>query len=128
MISLDEALAIHTEIVNATGGARGLRDTGGLEAALNRPFATFDGADLYPGPLDKAAALLESVVKNHPFVDGNKRTGYILGRLMLNTFDLDLRATDDEEYDMVIHVATGQMDIDGIRTWLDSRVVPFAVR
>jgi len=128
VISLDEALAIHTEIVNATGGARGLRDTGGLEAALNRPFATFDGADLYPGPLDKAAALLESVVKNHPFVDGNKRTGYILGRLMLNTFDLDLRATDDEEYDMVIHVATGQMDIDGIRTWLDSRVVPFAVR
>jgi len=128
VISLDEALAIHTEIVNATGGARGLRDTGGLEAALNRPFATFDGADLYPGPLDKAAALLESVVKNHPFVDGNKRTGYILGRLMLNTFDLDLRATDDEEYDMVIHVATGQMDIDGIRTWLDSRVVPLAVR
>lgn len=99
-----------------------------MEAPLNRPFATFDGVDLYASAIDKAAALLESVVKNHPFVDGNKRTGYVLGRLMLNTFDLDIQATDDEEYDMVISVATGQMDVDGIRTWLDSRVVPFAVR
>ncbi len=73
MISLDEALAIHAELIEATGGSHGVRDRGGLEAAVARPFATFAGQDLYPDAASKAAALLESVVKNHPFVDGNKR-------------------------------------------------------
>ncbi|MBK7384169.1 MAG: type II toxin-antitoxin system death-on-curing family toxin [Flavobacteriales bacterium] len=124
MISLAEALAIHTELITATGGSQGVRDRGGLEAALARPFASFGGADLYPKPIDKDAAVLESVVKNHPFVDGNKRTGYTLARLTLMTYDLDLRASDDEEYDMVILVATGQLDVDGIRAWMKGRVVP----
>jgi death on curing protein len=68
--------------------------------------------------------LLESVVKNHPFVDGNKRAGYTLGRLTLIGYDLDLHATDDEEYEMVIQVATGQLDVDAIKGWLDERIVP----
>jgi death-on-curing protein len=123
MITLEEALAIHAQVVDASGGSHGVRDRGGLEAALARPWATFAGEDLYPDPVNKAAALLESVVKNHPFVDGNKRTGYTLGRLTLVTFDLDLQATDDEEYDMVIQVATGQLDVDGIVAWMKARVV-----
>jgi death-on-curing protein len=123
MITLEEALAIHTQVVEATGGSHGVRDRGGLEAALARPWATFAGEDLYPEPINKAAALLESVIKNHPFVDGNKRAGYTLGRLTLITFDLDLQATDDEEYDMVIQVATGQMDVEGIVVWMKVHVV-----
>ena len=123
MISLEEALAIHAELIEATGGSHGVRDRGGLEAALARPFATFAGQDLYPDAASKAAALLESVVKNHPFVDGNKRAGYTLARLTLLTYDLDLHAADDEEYDMVIQVATGQMDVEGIVAWMKGRVV-----
>ncbi|HEY0977179.1 MAG TPA: type II toxin-antitoxin system death-on-curing family toxin [Flavobacteriales bacterium] len=123
MIRLDEALAIHTSVIHESGGSHGLRDQGGLEAALGRPYATFGGDDLYPAPVDKAAAILESIVKNHPFVDGNKRAGYVLCRLTLNTYDLDLRANDDDEYDMVIQVATGQLDVDGIRTWLAAHMV-----
>ena len=122
-IGLAEALAIHTEVVNESGGSHGLRDQGGLEAALARPYMTFDQAELYPEPLDKAAAMLESIVKNHPFVDGNKRAGYTLLRLTLNTFELDVSASDDEEYDLVIAVATSQMDVDAIRAWLRSRIV-----
>jgi death-on-curing protein len=76
-----------------------------------------------PSRSTKAAALLESVIKNHPFVDGNKRAGYTLDRLTLITFDLDLQATDDEEYDMVIQVATGQLDVEGIVAWMKDRVV-----
>lgn len=124
MITLEEALAIHEEVVAATGGSHGLRDRGGLEAALARPFASFGGEDLYPDTVTKAAAMLESIIKNHPFVDGNKRAGYTLGRLMLMTYDVDLRAADDEEYDMVILVATGQLDVDGIVAWMRTRVVP----
>jgi death-on-curing protein len=123
MITLEEALAIHAQVVDATGGSHGVRDKGGLEAALARPWATFAGEDLYPDPITKAAALLESIIKNHPFVDGNKRAGYTLGRLTLITFDLDLQATDDEEYDMVIQVATGQLDVEGIVAWMKAHVV-----
>ena len=68
--------------------------------------------------------MLESIVKNHPFVDGNKRTGYVLARLTLITYDQDLVASDDEEYELVIHVATGELDADGVRSWLQDRVVP----
>lgn len=123
MITLEEALAIHAQVVDATGGSHGVRDRGGLEAALARPWATFAGEDLYPDPIAKAAALLESIIKNHPFVDGNKRAGYTLGRLTLITFDLDLKASDDEEYDMVIQVATGQLDVDGIVAWMKDHVI-----
>jgi death-on-curing protein len=122
MISLEEALAIHAELIEATGGSHGVRDRGGLEAALARPYATFGGVDMYPDPVAKAAAMLESVVKNHPFVDGNKRAGYTLGRLTLVGYDLDLHATDDEEYEMVIRVATGQMDVEAIVAWMAGRV------
>lgn len=124
MISHEEALVIHAELIEATGGSHGVRDRGGLEAALARPYATFGGVDLYPDPVAKAAALLESVVKNHPFVDGNERAGYTLGRLTLISYDLDLHATDDEEYEMVIQIATGQLDVDAIKGWLDERIVP----
>lgn len=123
MIGLDEALAIHQQVVAATGGSHGVRDKGGLESALARPNMTFEGTEPYPGAIDKAAAILESVVKNHPFVDGNKRAGYTLVRLTLRTYDLDLRAEDDEEYDLIIQVATGQLDADGVRAWVESRVV-----
>jgi death on curing protein len=126
MIRLEEALAIQTALIDATGGAHGLRDRGGLEAALARPQASFDGTALYPRPEDQAAALLESVVINHPFVDGNKRAGYVLARLLLMTYDLDLRAPDDEEYDMVIQVATGLLDVQGIVKWMEGRVVPLS--
>lgn len=124
MIGLEEALAIHREVVAATGGSHGVRDMGGLGSALARPAASFGGVDLYPEPIDKAAALLESIIKNHPFVDGNKRAGYTLMRLTLRTYDLDLKAEDDEEYALVIQVATGKLDVEGIRAWLESRVRP----
>jgi death on curing protein len=124
MIGLQEALAVHDALITATGGAYGVRDQGGLEAALARPYATFAGTDLYPTPVDKAAAVLESIVKNHPFVDGNKRSGYVLARLTLITYDMDLVATDDAEYDFVIRVATGVLDVEHVRAWLQAHVVP----
>jgi death-on-curing protein len=71
MIDLKTAELIHFKSVEEFGGSQGTRDYGALDAALNRPFATFDCADLYSTPIDKAAALLESIVSNHPFIDGN---------------------------------------------------------
>lgn len=82
MIPEREVLEIHAILIEEFGGANGIRDKALLDSALNRPFQTFDGTELYPTPMDKAAAILESVVKNHPFSDGNKRMGYVLARLL----------------------------------------------
>ncbi|MFN6176394.1 MAG: type II toxin-antitoxin system death-on-curing family toxin [Flavobacteriales bacterium] len=124
MIGREEALFYHRELVHRFGGADGVRDVGVLDASLNRPYATFDGIDLYPTPEDKAAALLHGIVTGHPFVDGNKRTGYALARLLLQDAGLDIRSSQDEKYDLVIRVATGTLDAEGVRSWLQGRVVP----
>jgi death-on-curing protein len=83
MISVKDVLKIQRILIENFGGENGVRDIGALESALNRPFATFNSAELYPGPVEKAAAIIESIIVNHPFVDGNKRTGYVLMRLLL---------------------------------------------
>lgn len=70
MIDIKIANKVHDKLIKRIGGGTGIRDIGGLDAALNRPFATFDGVDLYPTAIDKAAVLLESLVINHPFIDG----------------------------------------------------------
>jgi death-on-curing protein len=72
ILALEEALAIHELQISVFGGSPGLRDQGLLEAALSRPLQTFDGSELYPSLEEKAAALLESIVVNHPFLMGKK--------------------------------------------------------
>jgi death-on-curing protein len=74
-LSLGQALELHRVQIRRFGGSAGLRDRGALEAALARPQMTFGGEDLYPDVASKAAALMHSLVMNHPFVDGNKRVG-----------------------------------------------------
>lgn len=123
MIARSEALYYHAELINRFGGAHGVRDEGILDAALNRPFATFGGMDLFPEPVDKAAAILHGIITGHPFIDGNKRTGYVLGRLILQEQGFDITATENDKYDMVIQVATGQLDVEGIVAWMKDRVV-----
>lgn len=76
MITIEEVAQIHHLLIQEFGGAKGIRDAGALNAAINRPFATFDQKELYPIPTDKAAAIIENILLNHPFLDGNKRTGY----------------------------------------------------
>ncbi len=75
MILLEDILKLHDFSIQQYGGASGIRDIGLLESAIARPFQTFDGGDLYPTIIEKVAALGESLIINHPFVDGNKRTG-----------------------------------------------------
>ncbi len=78
-----QVLFIHDRLIAETGGSAGVRDLGLLAAAVARPQATFDGADLYPDLFTKAAAFMASLVNNHPFVDGNKRTARIISNAIL---------------------------------------------
>ncbi len=118
MIEVSEVEKIHDILIDRFGGAKGIRDKGILESAIGRPFQTFDGKDLYPDPVDKAAAIFESIVSNHPFVDGNKRTAYVLLRLILKRNQLDINVDQDVKYDFVIKAAKGELTFDKIREWI----------
>ncbi len=83
MISVQQALSIHKIAIEKFGGSTGIRDINGLESALARPFQTFGGEELYFTIEEKAAAIGESIIMNHPFIDGNKRTGYLLMEAVL---------------------------------------------
>ena len=122
MIELKVVLNIHDILIDKFGGIKGIRDQGLLESAINRPHATFDNTELYPSLPEKAAAILESVLINHPFIDGNKRTAYVLMRLILLEGGYDIEAKQDEKYEMVISVSTGTMRFDEIRNWIQSRI------
>ncbi|MCB9283151.1 MAG: type II toxin-antitoxin system death-on-curing family toxin [Lewinellaceae bacterium] len=122
IFDLVEVLAIHELQILEFGGSSGIRDQGLLEAALSRPLQTFDGNELYPSPEEKAAALLESIVINHPFFDGNKRLGYVLMRLVLLESGKDFEASQEEKYQLVIMVAKGDLNSAGITQWIRERL------
>jgi death-on-curing protein len=122
MTTLSEVTAIHDILIERFGGSKGIRDIGTLESALARPFQTFDKKELYPNPVDKAAAMFESLISNHPFVDGNKRTAYVLMRLTLQQYGLDIDAAEDQKYDFVLAAAQGLIGFDQIRDWLTSHL------
>lgn len=98
---------IHTEVLKLHGGANGIPEMAGLESAIARPYQTYDGNDLYPTCFEKAAAIGESIIMNHPFVDGNKRTGYILMETLLRMEGSKIIASDNALYDFVIQISTG---------------------
>lgn len=122
MIQIEEVEKIHDILIEKFGGAKGIRDRGTLESAIGRPFQTFDGKDLYPNPVDKAAAIFESIISNHPFVDGNKRTAYVLMRLILKENKLDIQAGQNEKYEFVIKAAKGESTFDTIKDWIQNNV------
>ena len=121
MIKQEDVIKIHKLLIDQFGGSHGVRDESSLNSAINRPFATFDQQELYPEPVDKAAAILESIVTNHPFIDGNKRTGYVLARLLLLKSGLDIKATQEEKYEMVIAVSKGEWKFEQIKDWITER-------
>lgn len=122
MIHIDVVFFLHDLLINEFGGSKGVRDRALLEAAINRPFATFDGQDLYPTVEEKATAVFESVIINHPFMDGNKRTAYaLLEYVLINKGGIKLDASFEEKYQMVIKASTGEIRFDEIKIWVLSK-------
>ena len=117
-ISLAEALELHRRVVDLAGGASALRDIGALQSALAQARVTFDGVDLYPTLEEKAAALMLSLIANHPFVDGNKRLGHAAVETFLMLNGLEFDASVDESERMVIAIASGAASRDEILAWI----------
>jgi len=118
MIDIQEILVIHDTLIVQFGGSNGIRDYNLLVSAINRPFTGTGDTEFYPTIHEKAAALIESIVKNHPFVDGNKRTGYVMMRLFLLNNGFDIQASQDEKYTFVIRIASGSLTIEHITSWI----------
>jgi death on curing protein len=120
MIPVKEVEQLHRILIDKFGGSHGIRDNSALQSALARPFQTFDGKELYTSVLEKAASLIESILINHPFIDGNKRTGYTLLRFFLIQNRIDIVASQDNKYEFVIDIASGTLKYEGIVSWLTS--------
>lgn len=117
-LGAEDLLVIHALLIDEIGGSHGVRDTNLLASIAERPKAGFAGRELYPDVLLKAAALAEAVATFHAFVDGNKRTGLVAMARFLDMNGYQLSATDKELEEVMIAVATKELDISGLSSWL----------
>ena len=121
-LSVEQVLALHQALVGQFGGASGVRDRGGLESAVARPAMTFGGEDLYSDIAAKAAALMHSLVLNHPFVDGNKRVGVATAEFFLERNASTLDASDEELERVTLAVAEGKVAVEALAIWFRQRL------
>ena len=108
-LSKPQILLLHEQLVAETGGSSGLRDEGMLDSALNTPFQTFAGKDVYPSLQQKTARLCFGLVKNHPFVDGNKRIGAHVMLVFLALNGIELQHTQAELSEVILQLAAGTL-------------------
>ncbi|HWY78795.1 MAG TPA: type II toxin-antitoxin system death-on-curing family toxin [Candidatus Sulfotelmatobacter sp.] len=113
-----QVLAIHDQMVKRFGGSSGVRDIGLVESAVAYPMAPFDGADLYENIFDKAAALRQSLLKNHPFVDGNKRTALSSAGIFFKMNGYTLKNYHEEEVEFGVNVDNKHLSIEEISVLL----------
>lgn len=125
-LALSEVVELHRRLLEATGGAAGVRDLGALESAIAQPKMTLAGVDVYPTLAEKAAALCFSLVQDHPFVDGNKRVGHAAMEtfLVLNGADIDAGLGDQER--VMLDLAAGRIDRGQLADWLRQHLKPLA--
>ena len=122
-LSREQVILLHNEVISETGGSAGIRDEGLLDSAINAPFQTFGGSDVYPTVQQKAARLGYSLANNHAFVDGNKRVGAnaMCVFLALNGFFLEY--TQDELYSLFLGIAASEISFEQLAGWVEERCI-----
>ncbi|OQY46366.1 MAG: death-on-curing protein [Anaerolineaceae bacterium 4572_78] len=122
-LTLDEVLEIYHQVMTHSGGWVGIRNIGLLESALVQPLMTFGGQYLYPTLIEKASALGFSLIKNHPFLDGNKRIGHAAMEIFLVLNSHEIQAGVDEQEKVILDVATGNLSREEFTSWLQNHVI-----
>lgn len=118
-LNAEQVLFIHSRLIDETGGMQGLRDLGLLESAVSRPQVVFNNEELYPTIFHKAAALAESLIKNHPFIDGNKRTAITSTAIFLQINGYILKTSQRELVDFTLALATRKSYLNQAVIWLE---------
>jgi death-on-curing protein len=121
-ITIGEVLGIYKRVMQETGGLVGIRDLGALESAIAQPYMTFGGNELYPSLVEKAAALGFSLIQNHPFTDGNKRTGHAVMESFLGLNDYEINANTDEQVEIILSLALGKLNRNEFTEWLSKHI------
>ena len=124
ILTKKQILTMHTKLIQAYGGADGLRDEALLDAAIHAPFQSFDGIEAFPTLFQKAARLCFGVIKNHPFIDGNKRTGTLAMLTFLSINNVTLTFDDNELLEHIINLAAGVVSCDDLAQWLIDHHTP----
>ena len=119
-ISKEHVIKIYSMLINQTGGMDGIRDEGLLESALNAPFQTFDGEYIYKTIKSKAAKLGYFLIKNHPFIDGNKRIGILVMMTFLEINGIEIDCTDEELIILGLGLADGSINDIELLNWIIS--------
>jgi death on curing protein len=119
LLTLDEVLSLHAEQIRLFGGSSGLRDLGLLESAMGSVEATFEGAFLHETIFAMAGAYLHGICRNHPFLDGNKRTAVAAALTFLELNGVDVDAEESVFYDLVIGVAEGRVSKAAVAVFLE---------
>ena len=122
-LTKEQIKMLHSALVERFGGQDGLRDEGMLDSALNTPFQTFSGSELYPDLLSKAARLAFGLIANHPFIDGNKRIGTHAMLVFLRLNNVELEYDDDDLITLILGTAAGEYDDKTILEWLKKHIV-----
>jgi len=121
-LSKDQILLLHDKLIERYGGSYGVRDDGLLDSAVNAPFQSFDGNDFFPTVTDKAVRLCIGLVRNHPFIDGNKRIGALA---LLTTLDLNkyqFRISSAELSSVILDLAAGKINDEYLLQWVMDRI------
>lgn len=124
-LTLVEVLNLHRRIIEQSAGALGIRDLGLLESAIAQPRMSFGSEELYPTVIDKAVALGFSIIMNHPFIDGNKRTGHAAMETFLILNGLEISASVDEQERVILAVASGAVGREAFAEWLRQHTTPW---
>ena len=117
-LSKEQILMLHTQLIQQTGGSDGVRDYNLLDSALETPFQSFGGDELYPTIQAKAARLGYGLIKNHCMIDGNKRIGTHAMLVFLALNGIELKYTQKELYETILNVASGSVDCNGLLQWV----------
>ena len=119
-LTLEQILELHSLAVSETGGSLGLRDLGRLESSIATQSQSVFGQDLYPNIADKAAAIIRSIIADHPFIDGNKRTAILAGLTFLKLNGIIFSFKPGELEDYAVKITIDHIDIPQISIWLQN--------
>ena len=117
-LTKSQVLAMQHALIERYGGVHDIRDEGLLDSALQAPFQTFDDQDLYPSLLEKAVRLGHGVVKNHPFLDGNKRIGALILLVFLDLNGVSLEISSEELAQVFLAVASRELNAEALLQWV----------
>lgn len=122
-ISIEFVIRLHEMLIKESGGSKGVRDINLLESALYSPLQTFGDQELYPDDLDKIVSISHSLIKNHSFIDGNKRIGTLVLYMLLSENGYELEWTDEEVIEIGLKVANGEMRKEDLKKFIKRRLV-----